>query len=39
VEIDVLPTADDCPSGNAEVVTIQMTFGSFAGDRRSGSRK
>lgn len=30
VEIDVLPTAADCPSGNAEVVTFQMTFGSAA---------
>jgi hypothetical protein len=39
VEIDVLPTADDCPSGNAEVITVQMTFGSFRGDRRSVSRK
>ncbi len=39
VEIDVLPTADDCPSGNAEVVTVQMAFGSFARDRRAASRK
>ena len=30
VEIDVLPTAGDCPSGNAEVVTFQMSFGSEA---------
>jgi hypothetical protein len=30
VEVDVLPTADDCPSGTAEVVTFQMTFGSSA---------
>lgn len=39
VEIDVQPTADDCPSGNAEVVTFQMTFGSSGGDRRSALRK
>jgi hypothetical protein len=40
VEIDVLPTANDCPSGNAEVVTFQMTFGnSAAAARPSGLRK
>jgi Collagen triple helix repeat (20 copies) len=37
VEIDVLPDATDCPSGNAEVVTFQMTFGSSAAAAARGS--
>ncbi len=40
VEVDVLPTADDCPTGNAEVVTFQMTFGNAASAAHlSGLRK
>ena len=40
VEIDVFPTAADCPSGNAEVVTFQMSFDSAAAAaERSGLRK
>jgi hypothetical protein len=40
VEIDVFPTAADCPSGDAEVVTFQMSFGSAAADaQRSELRK
>jgi hypothetical protein len=30
VEIDVLPDAPDCLTGDAEVETFQMTFGSSA---------